>query len=79
MKFGKKTSYKISVAVHFIITFFLVGFGIVSLVHGIKMQFFGDTITGFLFYFSTPLLIFVSFLTYKKAHYKLKVLALAKE
>ncbi len=79
MVLGTKTEYKISSVVHFLITFTLVGFAIVSLVQGIKVQFGGDTALGFMFYFATPLIIFVSYLAYKKAHYKLKVLALARE
>ncbi len=74
---GAKTEYKISAILHFVITFSLVGFAIVSLVRGIQVQFAGDTVIGFMFYFAAPLMVFVSYLTYKKAHYKLKVLAMA--
>ena len=78
MLFGQKTEYKFSAIAHFVITFVIIGFAIVSLVHGIKVQFSGNTLLGFLFYFVAPLLVFISYLTYKKAHYKLRVLALAR-
>ncbi len=77
MLIGAKTEYKFSAIFHFVMTFTLVGFAIVSLVNGIKLQFEGETIMGFLFYIATPLLVFVSYLTYQKAHYKLRVLAMA--
>ena len=79
MKITDKIEYKSLAALYFIITFTFVGFAIVSLVNGIKVQFEGDTLLGFLFYFSAPLLIFVSYLTYQKAHYKLRVIALARK
>jgi len=79
MKVAAKYEYKLSAAFHFILTFSLVGFAIVSLVQGVKMQFAGDTLMGFALYFTAPLLVFVSYLTYTKAHYKLRVLALARE
>ena len=75
MKFAGKTVYKLSVAVHFVITFLLIAFSIVSLVQGIKVHFEGNTFLALGFYIATPLMVFVSFLSYQKAHYKLKVLA----
>jgi len=56
-----------------------VGFAIVALVNGIKVQVDGNIFLGFLFYFAAPLLIFVSYLAYQKAHYKLRVIALARQ
>jgi len=79
LKINDKLEYNASAALYFLITFTLVGFAIVALVNGIKVQFDGDTMLGFLFYFSAPLLIFVSYLTYQKAHYKLRVIALARK
>ena len=79
MKANDKVEYQLMAALHFIITFVLVGFSIVSLVQGIKLQFGGEIFMGFLFYFAAPLLIFVSYLAYQKAHYKLRVIALARE
>lgn len=78
MKPKDKIEYNVLAAVYFIITFTLVGFAMVAVVQGIKLQFGGETITGFLFYFAAPLLIFVSYLSYQKAHYKLGVIALAR-
>jgi hypothetical protein len=79
LKKSDKIEYNALAALYFLITFVLVGFAIVSLVNGIKLQFAGETLLGFLFYFAAPLLIFVSYLTYQKAHYKLRVIALARE
>ena len=79
MKLNDKIEYNAMAAMHFIITFTLVGFAIVALVNGIKVQFDGNILLGFLFYFAAPLLIFVSYLTYQKAHYKLRVISLARK
>ena len=79
MKITDKIEYKTLSALYFVITFTFVGFAIVALVNGIKIQFEGATLFGFLFYFAAPLLIFVSYLTYQKAHYKLRVIALARD
>ena len=78
MNLSDKIEYKALAALHFIISFILVGFAIVALVNGIKVQVDGNIFLGFLFYFAAPLLIFVSYLTYQKAHYKLRVIALAR-
>ncbi len=79
MKITDKIEYKSLAVLYFIITFTFVGFAIVSLVHGIKVQFEGNTLLGFLLYFAAPLLIFISYLTYQKAHYKLRIIALARK
>ncbi len=74
----EKSTYKVSVAAHFLVTFLLVSFAIVSLVQGIKMQFDGSTYISIAFYFATPIMVFVSYVAYKQAHYKLGVLALSR-
>ena len=79
MATSEKFKYKVSIAIHFIFTFLLVSFAIVSLVQGIKLQFLeGSTLFGFLFYFATPVMVFVSYLTYRRAHYKLDVIAMSR-
>jgi len=75
MAMKPKTRYKISAALYFALTLFLVGFAIVALVQGIKMQFSESLVQAFLFYVATLLLVFVSFISYKKAHHKFFVLA----
>ena len=75
---GEKISYKFSIALHFVLTFLLVSFSIVALVQGIRMQFAGETALGLAFYFTMPLLVFVSYLAYRKAHYQLGVLAMSR-
>jgi hypothetical protein len=79
LKQSAKTEYKLSAIIYFMIAFVLVGFAIVSLVQGVKTQFAGDTLFGFALYIATPLLVFVSYLSYQKAHYKLHVLAMARD
>lgn len=79
MKKNPNTEYKLLAVLYFFIAFLLVGFAIVSLVQGIKTQIAGDTMLGFALYFATPLLVFVSYLSYQKAHYKLHVLAMARD
>jgi hypothetical protein len=69
------TKYKVSAAFYFIITLFLVGFAIVSLVQGIRMQFVEDLVQAFMFYIVTLLLVFVSYVSYRKAHHKFFVLS----
>lgn len=78
MKSKDQIEYNFLALVYFLITFILIGFAMVAVVQGIKLQFGGETFIGFLFYFAAPLLIFVSYLAYQKAHYKLRVIALAR-
>ena len=77
LKSKDNIEYNFLAALYFLITFTLIGFAMVAIVQGIKFQFGGETLIGFLFYFAAPLLIFVSYLSYQKAHYKLNVIALA--
>ncbi|MCX6799023.1 MAG: hypothetical protein NTW59_02935 [Candidatus Diapherotrites archaeon] len=72
------TKYKISASLYFILTFTIIGFSIVSLVQGFVNQFDGKTTLAFAYYFATPLLVFVSYIAYMKAHYKLRVIAMAR-
>jgi len=72
------TPYKVWAAVYFIIAFCLIGFAIVSLVQGLTNQFEGKMPAAFVFYFITPFLVFISYLSYLKAHMKLRVVAMAK-
>ena len=73
-----KFRYKALAVIYFGVTFTLVGFAIVSLVQGIKLQFAENIAESLAFYVVTPLLVFVSYLSYKKAHYKIEVLARSK-
>ncbi len=74
----QKAGYKLSALIHFLATFLLVSFSIIALVQGIKLQFSGDTYFAITLYFATPLMVYVSFLSFQKAHYKLRVLAMAR-
>jgi hypothetical protein len=74
----QKAGYKLSALAHFLVTFLLVSFSIISLVQGIKLQFAGDTYFAITLYFATPLMVYISFLSFQKAHYKLRILAMAR-
>lgn len=78
MKPKDTLEYNFLAAAYFVITFTLIGFAMVAVVQGIKLQFSGETLPGFLFYFAAPLMVFASYLSYQKAHYKLNVIALAR-
>jgi len=65
--------YKFLGYAYFILAFCMIGLSIAGFVQGLKIQFAGETIAAFLFYFSTPIIIFVSYFYFKKARQKLHV------
>ena len=75
---GEKASYKASAFLYFSVTFTIIGFAIVSLVQGIRMQFSGNTPFALALYISAPLLVFASYMSFQKAYYKLRVLSMAR-